>query len=1191
MEKDYGRVLKTGDIIELQQFPRGPTAILVIKWVYYVVVIAAAIYALTMPEPGLPNTADVKEGSPTYSISARGNRYRPERKGPVLYGKLRIVPDFDQPPFSTYDTNNDQTLHMIFRITQGSATVDISSISFEDTPLSNFSGVSTEVTLPGEVPTLFPVGVVQSNDINNVELEGGLTSAYVANDIGTQISKIAVDMSSPGIAEQNKKNGNLLHYKVAFSVQAQEIDDSNAPVGDWVTLGERALAGSSNDAIRRTFEFPVDPGRYQVRLQRITPKNDSQYVHDTVTWAALKGYLHDPDNTSINTRLAISVRASEQIGNRALTDMSVIATRRLPQWDPVDGWGTETETKSIGWALADLCRASYAGDRSDLHYDLERLYELDQQLTPLGHEFNAYFDTEGVSVWEALVKAGTPGRITPIDKGGFYTFVRDEIQPSTVQAFTMRNIQKGSFRIEYSGVLEETADSIIVKFQDEDNNYRVRELTCSLPDSPAQNPRIVDLFGVTNATRAKELGMFFAASNRYRRKLTPLSTGIEGRIPFYGAKIAISHFLLGEEGTTQVSGDIVAFDGINRIKVSEPIRANDYTDPYIVMIDLDGEPMPAYPITIIDPFTLQVGGSPDWSQIQIEPNYKRPMFIVGEGTEYVTESKVIKIERNGSNIRIDSFVDDPRVYQYGDGVIPPDPVDIPPPQTAAPILTELTAHVGGTVEEPVVTLNWSLQNADRTDIEFSDDGGATFVPLDAGFTLNNYYTHRPIPGEYVYRVAAVNLFRGPWVPITVDTSAVVFNPPLAPTNLSLREPFIGPTLKVQWDSDSFRHYIEIRVGGVALYTTVIEGEEWDFDGSLAQQFNIGRSFTVRVYAVGENNKTSVGFVELAVSNPAPAQLDNLTVTPFLGQASITFDWPVDPDIEGISVWKSNTSGFTPNEANLNINRSRDPVLAVPVAEAEVAYIRIGAVDAWGLDTSSISGQFTVTGKSVDTAAIQAELDALSEDLDNLEVELNNAEADILTLDGKFPVGTTDIQDNAITTPKLVTNSVTTEKILALAITADKIAALAILTDKLAANAVSADKIAANAVTADKIQALAVTAAKIAANTITADKMNIATLSAITANMGTVTAGTFQTTSGTTPRVVISSSGSFPIWMGNGSVNATNAKFYFDTAGNAYFKGTLQVTSATSGERLEITNNVIRVYDASGVLRVKLGDLS
>jgi hypothetical protein len=34
-----------------------------------------------------------------------------------------------------------------------------------------------------------------------------------------------------------------------------------------------------------------------------------------------------------------------------------------------------------------------------------------------------------------------------------------------------------------------------------------------------------------------------------------------------------------------------------------------------------------------------------------------------------------------------------------------------------------------------------------------------------------------------------------------------------------------------------------------------------------------------------------------------------------------------------------------------------------------------------------------------------------------------------------------------------------------------------------------------------------------------------------------------------------------------------------------------VRSGVSGARLEIRNNVIKVFDASGVLRVKIGDLA
>jgi len=52
----------------------------------------------------------------------------------------------------------------------------------------------------------------------------------------------------------------------------------------------------------------------------------------------------------------------------------------------------------------------------------------------------------------------------------------------------------------------------------------------------------------------------------------------------------------------------------------------------------------------------------------------------------------------------------------------------------------------------------------------------------------------------------------------------------------------------------------------------------------------------------------------------------------------------------------------------------------------------------------------------------------------------------------------------------------------------------------------------------------------------------------------------------------------------GAFNINN-KFIMDTSGNT------TIQSATSGERTVILNNVIKVYDTSGVLRVKLGDLS
>lgn len=81
---------------------------------------------------------------------------------------------------------------------------------------------------------------------------------------------------------------------------------------------------------------------------------------------------------------------------------------------------------------------------------------------------------------------------------------------------------------------------------------------------------------------------------------------------------------------------------------------------------------------------------------------------------------------------------------------------------------------------------------------------------------------------------------------------------------------------------------------------------------------------------------------------------------------------------------------------------------------------------------------------------------------------------------------------------------------------------------------------------------------ITAGSIAADKIAVANLAAISANLGAVTAG---------------------------SIDIGSGKFTVSTAGN------VEIRSATTGERTEIRNDSVRVYDAGGVLRVELGDLT
>jgi len=122
---------------------------------------------------------------------------------------------------------------------------------------------------------------------------------------------------------------------------------------------------------------------------------------------------------------------------------------------------------------------------------------------------------------------------------------------------------------------------------------------------------------------------------------------------------------------------------------------------------------------------------------------------------------------------------------------------------------------------------------------------------------------------------------------------------------------------------------------------------------------------------------------------------------------------------------------------------------------------------------------------------------------------------------------TQITDGAITTAKLSAGSVTSNEIAANTIVAADIASGTITATQIAAATITGAKIAAGTIAAGNI------AANTAAGAVTAAKMSVTELSAITATIGTL-------------------------------------------------------RTATTGARLEIASNQIRVYDGSNVLRVRLG---
>lgn len=183
------------------------------------------------------------------------------------------------------------------------------------------------------------------------------------------------------------------------------------------------------------------------------------------------------------------------------------------------------------------------------------------------------------------------------------------------------------------------------------------------------------------------------------------------------------------------------------------------------------------------------------------------------------------------------------------------------------------------------------------------------------------------------------------------------------------------------------------------------------------------------------------------------------------------------------------------------------------------------------------------------------------------------------------VPTTDLS-GTISAGQIAAGAITAGKIAADAVTAGTIAAGAVGTDQLAANAITAGKIAAGAISSDQLASSSVIADKIASGAITADK--------IVAN--TITGGLLATSGIITSAAQINDAVITNAKIANGAITTAKIEDAAITAakiqsialvGSANF----DVKTATSGARMEMTNRVIKVYDSSGVLRVKLGDLS
>ena len=335
---------------------------------------------------------------------------------------------------------------------------------------------------------------------------------------------------------------------------------------------------------------------------------------------------------------------------------------------------------------------------------------------------------------------------------------RDDERTTPVALFSMRNIVKGSFSVDYILPTEDTADAVEATYTDA-SVWAQQRVTAYMPGSGALNPAKITLFGVTDRNHAYREAMYHVASNTYRRRMIKFTTEMEGFIPSFGDLIAVQHDMV-QWGQF---GEATAWNSVARtLTLSEPLTFG-VGSHYVGIRAKDG--------SVNGPYLVTAGASPNQIVFAAGPSitvytgdeYERSHIVFGAGETWRQIAKVTAVRPAGLyQVAIEAINEDPSVHTADEGITAPAVVYSQLPTTyTAPVVAGL--HGASRPGDPtVMLLSWDhAAGADYYIVEQSQDGTdwtRVSEPRAASYTGLALYG-----AATIVRIAAVGLTKGPWV--------------------------------------------------------------------------------------------------------------------------------------------------------------------------------------------------------------------------------------------------------------------------------------------------------------------------------------------------------------------------------------------------------------------------------------------
>lgn len=459
------------------------------------VAIMAVNALLAPPMPGM----DSGGGDPYNQLqSITGTQNQATPYGPIatVVGQAKYFPQHAALPY-TEISGDDQYLRMLLDLGYGD--LDISDIKIGETPIGNYDDVEWEI---GTAPGLFTQDIFELSVGTTLATSGNSDTRTTQNPT----DEISVDLAFPQGLFGIDKKGNALTGTVNVSVEYRLVGAptwSNAGAAAGLSLSTAAMTFGGSQFVARSgarkllrcgIRWSVPTGQYEVRVTRgiFGWTGQVEQGFNTMVWTLLRSISHQLPSTTGTTKLAVRIKATDQL-NGVVSTLNCISAQRVRRWDGVNGvWLAPVATQNPAWVALWLMTECPAVIRrlGDERVDLNAIAQWAAECETKGLAVGMVLDSQR-AFGDLLRDVFATGRATMGLRNGLYSPVRDIAQTVPVQMFTPAN----SSGFSYSRSFVPPPHALRVKFRN--------------PAENQEDTRTVywDGYNAANATRFEELDL------------------------------------------------------------------------------------------------------------------------------------------------------------------------------------------------------------------------------------------------------------------------------------------------------------------------------------------------------------------------------------------------------------------------------------------------------------------------------------------------------------------------------------------------------------------------------------------------------------------------------------------------------------------------------------------------------------